>query len=149
DDIQLLATRFAGELGRAISPRALLRLKAHAWPGNVRELRHAIERASGLAGPFTPVLEEEAFEFLLTPDNVVKTPELELGAAVLTLSEMERVCILKALKLSHGNRARAAKILGVARSTLFEMIKRHRILGPRGPRDPRGSRLAEDELKSA
>ena len=40
--------------------------------------------------------------------------------------------ILKALKLAHGNRAKAAKILGVARSTLFEMLKRHKISGREG-----------------
>ena len=44
---------------------------------------------------------------------------------------MERVMILKALKLTRGNRSKAALILGVARSTLFEMLKRHKIKGPR------------------
>jgi DNA-binding NtrC family response regulator len=136
EDVELLATRFSAELGRTLSPRALLRLKAHAWPGNVRELRHAIERASGLAGPFTPVLAESAFEFLLTPESVEATPEVELGSSVLTLEEMERVMLLKSLKLARGNRAEAARILGVARSTLFEMIKRHRITGPRHRYDP-------------
>jgi two-component system response regulator HydG len=133
DDIELLSTRFATELGRALTPRALLRLQAHEWPGNVRELRHAIERASGLAGPFSPLLDEDAFAFLLTPDAVAARPELELGAAVLSLEEMERVLILKALRLSKGNRREAAKILGIARSTLFEMLKRHRIVGPKAP----------------
>lgn len=131
EDIELLAQRFAGLLDRALSERALLRLQAHSWPGNVRELRHAIERSSGLASPFTPMLGEEAFEFLLTAENIESTPELELGAPVLTLEEMERVLLLKALKISRGNRAKAARILGVARSTLFEMIKRHRVQGPR------------------
>ena len=128
----MLAQRFAADLNRALSPQALLRLKAHAWPGNVRELRHAIERASGLAGPFVTTLSEDAFAFLITPESVSNTPEVELGSAILSLQEMERVMILKALKLAHGNRAKAAKILGVARSTLFEMLKRHKILGPRG-----------------
>jgi transcriptional regulator with PAS, ATPase and Fis domain len=127
----MLATRFASDLGKTLSPQALLRLKAHQWPGNVRELRHALERASGLAGSFNPILGEDAFEFLLTSENITQSPELELGASVLSLSEMERVVVLRALKLAHGNRAKAAKILGIARSTLFEMIKRHRIIGPR------------------
>ncbi len=130
-DIEMLAKNFATHLNRDLSPRAILRLQAHSWPGNVRELRHAVERASGLAGSFQPLLGEEAFEFLLTQENITQTPELELGASVLSLDEMERVVLLKALKLSHGNRAQAAKILGVARSTLFEMLKRHRIQGPR------------------
>src|SRR6185437_13378585 len=129
--IEFLAQRFAAELSRTISPRAMLRLKAHRWPGNVRELRHAIERASGLSGPFSPTLTEESFSFLVTPDSVSKAPEMEFGSACLTLKEMERVMLLKALKLAQGNRASAAKILGIARSTLFEMLKRHRIQGPR------------------
>jgi two-component system response regulator HydG len=131
EDIEMLSIRFASELKRVISPRALLRLQAHSWPGNVRELRHAIERASGLAGPFATNLGEEAFEFLLTQENISRNPGLEFGAPVLSLQEMERVMLLKALQLAKGNRNIAAKILGVARSTLFEMLKRHKIQGPR------------------
>jgi DNA-binding NtrC family response regulator len=131
EDIELLALRFAADLKRALSPRAIRRLQAHAWPGNVRELRHAIERASGLADPFSPVLEEDAFAFLMTPENLLRSPALEQGLPVLSLAEMERAMILKALRMAGGHRTRAAEILGVARSTLFEMIKRHRIPGPR------------------
>lgn len=130
-DIAMLAREFARALGRSLLPQAVLRLQAHEWPGNVRELRHAIERASGLAGPFTSTLGEDAFQFLLDAENVSVAPGLELGAPVLTLQEMERVLLLKALRLSGGNRAQAAKILGVARSTLFEMLKRHKIRGPK------------------
>ena len=131
NDIQMLALKFASELDKSLSPRAYLRLQAHCWPGNVRELRHAIERASGLSGEFSPVLGEDAFDFLLTPQNVRQAPELELGASALTLKEMERIMLLKALRLSNGNRAKSARILGVARSTLFEMLKRHKIMGPK------------------
>lgn len=131
DDIELLARKYARELDKTLSPKALLRLQAYSWPGNVRELRHAMERASGLAGPFSPSLEESSFEFLVTPENLLRSPELEFGASVLTLEEMERVMLLKALKLARGNRAQAARILGIARSTLFEMLKRHKIHGPR------------------
>lgn len=131
EDIEMLAEKFAAELGRSLSPKALLRLQAHQWPGNVRELRHAIERASGLAGPFVTTLGEESFEFLMNAESTKSSPDLQLGAPVLTLKEMERVLILRALKIARGNRAKAANILGVARSTLFEMLKRHRIRGPK------------------
>jgi len=130
-DIELLTHRFAKDLGRQVSPQALLRLKAHTWPGNVRELRHAIERASGLSGPFSPILDSTAFEFLITTENIALAPELEFGNAVLTIKEMERVMLLKALKISRGNRAEAARILGVARSTLFDMLRRYKVKGPR------------------
>jgi DNA-binding NtrC family response regulator len=131
NDIEMLARRFATDLSKSVSPRAILRLQAHSWPGNVRELRHAIERACGLSGPFEKILHEADFEFLMTPDSINQTPELETGTAILTLDEMERHMILKALKLANGNRAIAARILGIARSTLFEKLKRHRIQGPR------------------
>ena len=131
DDIELLAGKFASELNQSLSPRAVLRLKAHAWPGNVRELRHAIERATGFSSPFSTVLNEEAFEFLLTPRNLNQSPALELGASVLTLKEMERALVIKVLRITDGNRAKAARTLGVARSTLFEMLKRHKIKGPK------------------
>ncbi len=144
EDVELLATRFGQDLSRGISESAMLRLQAHAWPGNVRELRHAIERASGLAGPFSPILAESAFDFLLTPDNVTQSPGLELGVPVLKLEEMERVMLLKALRLARGNRANAARILGVARSTLFEMLKRHKVCGPRSlMKDEYGNRNPE------
>jgi transcriptional regulator with PAS, ATPase and Fis domain len=133
EDTSLLAREFAAELGKAVAPRTLLRLQAYSWPGNVRELRHAIERAAGLAGPFQTVLDDGAFEFLLSGGDEADEALVhgEIADGMLTLFEMERVMILRSLKLSRGNRADAAKILGVARSTLFEMLKRHRIEGPR------------------
>jgi DNA-binding NtrC family response regulator len=134
EDTALLAREFASELGKTISPRALLRLQAYSWPGNVRELRHAIERAGGLAGSLQPILDEEAFAFLFSGDSTEASEGFvgaELAQGMLTLVEMERVMLLRSLKLTRGNRADAAKILGVARSTLFEMLKRHRVEGPR------------------
>jgi transcriptional regulator with PAS, ATPase and Fis domain len=131
EDIQFLAREFAESFGKCIAPGTLLRLKAYSWPGNVRELRHAIERAAGLAGPFREILDDSSFDFLFRSGNVEERAEGELAEGMLTLEEMERVMILRSLKLAHGNRADAAKILGVARSTLFEMIKRHGIEGPR------------------
>ncbi len=131
EDIELLVRKFSKELNRSLSHRAMLRLLAHSWPGNVRELQHAINRACGMSGAFSPVLDEESFEFLLSPEPILESPNPELGCSMLTLHEMERVLLLKALKLSQGNRTQAAKIMGVARSTLFEMLKRHKIQGPR------------------
>jgi len=130
DDVRMLATGFAAQLGKKLSPKAVLRLQAHAWPGNVRELRHAIERAAGIAGPLTSLLAEDEFAFLLTSRNLLAAPALELGPAALSLKEMERLLLVKALRISRGNRTNASKILGIARSTLFVKIKKHRIKGP-------------------
>ncbi len=131
NDIELLSRTFALQHGRVLSPQALCRLQAHTWPGNVRELQHAVERATSLSSTFSSVLSEECFDFLLTPNHIRQSPELELGSAVLSLHEMERVMLLKSLRICNGHRGKAAKLLGVARSTLFEMLKRHKVEGPR------------------
>lgn len=129
EDIEYLATHFASELKRTISPKAVLRLKAYNWPGNVRELRHAIERASGIAGPFNLSLGDDDFSFLTNPQYIAPSGNTDTGTTALTLKEMERHMVLKALRLSNGNRAKAAKVLGIARSTLFEKLKKHGING--------------------
>lgn len=131
NDIALLAREFAEAQQKTLSPDAIARLKAHRWPGNVRELRHAIERAAGLAGPFVELLCQEHFAFLMNSRSIEAAPELEIGAPILSLYEMERLMLLRALRLCNGHRTEAAKMLGIARSTLFEMLKRHRIRGPR------------------
>jgi transcriptional regulator with PAS, ATPase and Fis domain len=131
EDIELLAHHFANHHQKKLSNPSLLRLQAHCWPGNVRELQHTIERACGLSGSLEPVLGEDAFAFLLQEENPMQKSDLEIGPSILSLKEMERFAILRALRLAKGNRAKAAIILGVARSTLFEMIKRHKIMGPR------------------
>lgn len=128
-DIELLACRYAADLGKILSEDALNRLKAYHWPGNVRELKHAIERAVGMTGSVSTRIESDAFDFL----NGIAIAEFqrEEKGPILTLHEVQRQMLLKALKRVGGNRADAAQLLGIARSTLFEMLKRHGIPGPR------------------
>lgn len=131
DDIDALATIFAHEHRKLLSPEAILRLRACHWAGNVRELRHAIERACGLAGPNEQMLHAKNFEFLeLQAQTAFELGQLTLSG-ICSLKDMERVMLLRALRISNGNRAVAAKMLGIARSTLFEMMKRHQIVGPK------------------
>jgi transcriptional regulator with GAF, ATPase, and Fis domain len=129
-DIRLLASRFASEFGKSLSEEAVTRLQVHAWPGNVRELRHAIERAAGLLGPFESVIPAEGFEFLVSEPGCTGNFELSVPG-VSSLRDMEKWMLLRSLKLANGNRSDAARVLGVARSTLFEMMKRHGIPGAR------------------
>ena len=130
EDIRALSVKFAAESGKVLSENALDRLVAHQWAGNVRELRHAIERACGLAGPFEEVLHEESFAFLVHVSDGMAIAQTVIKG-LCTLEEMEKVMLLRALKLTNGNRTTAAKVLGIARSTLFDMMKRHRVVGPR------------------
>jgi DNA-binding NtrC family response regulator len=94
-------------------PGAMQVLLEHAWPGNIRELDHAIERA-----------------VLLAQGEQVRAVDLALrGAAAaaprleeLTLEEVERLLIQKALSRYDGNVSRAAQALGLSRSALYRRI---------------------------
>ncbi len=130
DDILLLAQGFAERFDRRVSAPAARLLRQHHWPGNARELQHAIERACAnrraKQGAWIQLrdfdfLERQVSESPLTnPHRVTHdTP------APINLKEMERRLLLQALKSAQGNRKNAARMLGVARSTLFDMLKRH------------------------
>jgi len=121
EDVKLLSIRYALEKGKTISNKAIQRLQGNHWAGNVRELRHAMERAMAIAGKETSFLDENHFEFLIRPSKRKSVAE-KIIPGMCTIRDMERVLILRALKISNGNRTRASKLLGIARSTLFEMI---------------------------
>jgi DNA-binding NtrC family response regulator len=103
---------------RGIGPLAEEAAAAHHWPGNVRELRNRVERAVALAGG--PVL---------TPaDLFPEQTEPPLGPALAPLHEVrdaaERRQILRALDETGGRIGEAARLLGVARTTLWEKMQR-------------------------
>ncbi len=116
-------------------------LVSNYWAGNVRELRHAIERASGMAGPFEPILQESNFDFLSQNRSGMSMAEIIIPG-ICTLDEMEKVLLLRALKIANGNRTSASKLLGIARSTLFDMMKRHKVVGPKSTE----YRIAEETI---
>jgi transcriptional regulator of acetoin/glycerol metabolism len=99
-----------------IHPDAMRALLAYSWPGNVRELAHATERAVLLAEGDT-----------MRPSDLNLRPAGE-GAARLedmSLEEVERVLIQKALTRFEGNVSAAAKALGLSRSALYRRLQRH------------------------
>jgi len=130
EDIKVLSTRFAKEGGKTISESTMKKLQGNHWAGNVRELRHALERACGIAGPRETILNEEHFNFLAQHREGLNFAE-KIVPGICKLRDMEKVLMLRALKASNGNRTRASALLGIARSTLFDMMKRYRIVGPR------------------
>jgi transcriptional regulator with GAF, ATPase, and Fis domain len=141
-DVKMLADRFAASFGKSLSEEAHLRLRVHAWPGNVRELRHAVERAAGLLGPFESLIHAGSFDFLAPESGTRADFEVSLPG-ISSLKEMEKWMLLRSLKIANGNRSDAARVLGVARSTLFEMMKRHGIPGTRALERTRFQMMAE------
>jgi DNA-binding NtrC family response regulator len=127
-DIAPLARHFAARLSarqgnapRPFSPRATRALLEHAWPGNVRELEHVVERA-----------------LLLAQGESVEPEDLALGAAPrdgaahfeqMTIEEVERHLIQRALARSAGQVTEAAKALGLSRSALYRRLQHFGLKG--------------------
>ncbi|MCQ0033167.1 sigma-54-dependent Fis family transcriptional regulator [Burkholderia glumae] len=131
-DILPLAEHFLAALAPAaarkrLSVEAQRLLVTFTWPGNVRELANAIERASALAPG--PLLTRDDFAFLLDAaagaadadaDAVpAQFAELPLNEA---LAQLERALIVRALASSNGNRAEAARRLGISRQSLYTRL---------------------------
>jgi DNA-binding NtrC family response regulator len=95
----------------AISKEALRVLMEYSWPGNVRELENAIEHAMIMAGSSH-----------IMPHDL---PLLEgMHGPVSRLDEAEKNLLLKALSDSGGNKYRAARMLGIPRSSLYSKLKK-------------------------
>jgi DNA-binding NtrC family response regulator len=114
------------------------------WPGNVRELKHCIDRMSALNSEGTMQMANlpSPLQANLTSaglgrlsDAVVGTaeeprlPEVRLSptSPVIPLDQTERHAICKALQSTHGERAKAAQILGIGRTTLYRKMKQYGI----------------------
>ena len=128
-DIAELAAYFLKEASApesmGLSQAAMKRLQGYAWPGNVRELRNAMERAAALVsgeivdGPDLAFLEagsakRSVAEFDLTLLDGELSPAVEA---------LERSMIRQALAACAGNRAEAARRLGIHRQLLYKKMK--------------------------
>ena len=110
-----------------LSQDTLRRLMAYAWPGNVRQLENAVERALILRGTRTQVeMADLPPEIQAVP--VEAAPSLDLPESGVDLPALvhriERDLIGRALVRTEGNRADAARLLGLKRTTLVEKLKR-------------------------
>lgn len=122
EDISLLVTHWMKQVapGRPITPAAVRALERHDWPGNVREVRAVLEaaaiRASGAPAIGLGHLHEE-----------VRNGWLSELRSRLTASDFDRLdadLLNEVLDEVDGVRKRAAKLLGVSRTTLWRMMKR-------------------------
>jgi DNA-binding NtrC family response regulator len=102
-----------------MSARAIRRLIKYAWPGNVRELANVIERAVATADHDIILPEDLDFPEAGTAPTAGLDKALDEG---LSLEEMERVYIQRVVKAQGGNKAAAARILGITRKTLYRKL---------------------------
>ena len=129
----------AGRPVRPIAIEAIQVLEAHDWPGNVRELKAVIDRAlllsrDGAIGArhlaFSPRVADESSG---SSDDVrvMASPDEAFLATLTAAQRDERAQYVDALDRSAGNQTRAAKLLGVSRSTLTNRLRLYRITRPR------------------
>ena len=149
EDVPLLVAHFLAQ-GRggpagAVSRQALDLLLAHPWPGNVRELRNAVEHARVLArgGPLLPEHlpptvaggaapagpGEDALVRAIVRRLAAEAGDREGDLHARTLARFEKPLLEEILARTGGNQVRAARILGIHRTTLRERMERYGIGG--------------------
>lgn len=112
----------------AITRAAFGLLREYQWPGNVRELANAVERATMMASG--AVLDEGDFPEELRERERTPPGGSESGqGATGLLDHAIRDAVVRSLAQTEGNRLRAAKLLGVSRSTLYRLMARLKIGG--------------------
>ena len=135
DDVLLLAEAFI----RTLAPRmaktdvtlsrdACELLRRHRWPGNIRELQNAIER--GLITCEGSLVTAAHLAISLPAQDAAPPREPEparQGIESIALRELERKAIIDALQRTHGNKGRAARLLGLTRFQLYSRLKRYDI----------------------
>ena len=130
EDVAPIALHFLSAMGTTtsrpvpgLSPAGLDALISHDWPGNVRELRNAIQRAVVMAehGELTGT------DFSFLRPAAKPGAESETASGLSRWEQAERTNILAELARQTGNKTKTARELGIAKSTLFEKLKKYGI----------------------
>ncbi len=143
EDLPCLVVQLLTDLGRpdvTIAEATWAALRAHSWPGNVRELKNTL--ACGLAFVDAAVLEPGHLRIESAGARGSGLDRLPLAG--LPLARLERAAIAQTLARTGGNKAQAAKVLGVAVSTLYEKLRKHPFLDAPAPAQQRQDEPAHE-----
>jgi two-component system NtrC family response regulator len=128
DDIPLLAQHFLKKFSKGgtstLAPDALSLLQSYGWPGNVRELENVIERASVLKRGDN-VTVADLPEKMMGAGGSAEDIILNLPDDGISLEELEKTLIMKALERQKGNQTRAAEYLRITRPTLIYRMEKY------------------------
>ena len=129
-DIPLLAEHFLQKHNKRYTKKNFTKevmeiFMAYSWPGNIRELSNVIERACLLSGERQEIgIDDLPIDLLYNMDEHTESSEITPPSASFSLNGQERDLILKTLAFTNGNKAETARLLGIARKTLYEKLKR-------------------------
>ncbi|MBR6529260.1 MAG: sigma 54-interacting transcriptional regulator [Firmicutes bacterium] len=107
---------------KGISPEAMEYIKKYNWPGNVRELENVIEHASNFVGE-DGIIQVSHLPRVIT--GFEKHSEIKTLKQI--VDEVERETLVNALHNNNGSRVKAAKALGISRTSLYEKMEKHNI----------------------
>jgi transcriptional regulator with PAS, ATPase and Fis domain len=127
EDTLVLAQHFCTRLSRrygreiSLSRPALEALVRYSFPGNVRELENLIESAAAVSEDNPQVITEKDLKPLMDAGS----PATAIPAMneALSMEQMEKLTIQQALRVSEGNRTKAASLLGISRDTLYRKLR--------------------------
>jgi PAS domain S-box-containing protein len=126
-DVEHLITKLMKELNSmlgtsitGISTQAKSALLQYDWPGNVRELRNVLERAMTFA-EYGKIQAEDLPDYLISQISKPVIQKVSLA------EDAELGAIKMALTQANGNKAKAARLLGISRSGLYEKIKKYQL----------------------
>jgi DNA-binding NtrC family response regulator len=131
EDVLVLSQNFAGRLSRRygreilVSRGALELLLRYPFPGNVRELESLIESATAVSAADPQTITDKDLRPLLNQGGPEAAPQAGIGQPI-SMDQMERITIEQALRLSEGNRTKAASMLGISRDTLYRKLRQYR-----------------------
>jgi DNA-binding NtrC family response regulator len=127
EDIIPLAEHYLAQFARgsahrvpSLTPSARAALRDHNWPGNIRELRNRLERALGLAADAPQI----AVQALFPEQMLLDQPRERVASLAEARERAERRHIEEALSQTNGEIAKAAALLGISRTTLWEKMRR-------------------------
>ncbi len=142
EDIPLLAAHFLDRLSRerrvkfTLADEVLRTIMLYDWPGNVRELENAVEHACTMGsgpelslGDLPTQLQHQAMEARRAVTEAGGA-HAEAGEGVTPLAETEKREILKAIRLFNGDKLKAAKVLGIGKTTLYRKLKEYGMADP-------------------
>ncbi|MBI2889765.1 MAG: sigma 54-interacting transcriptional regulator [Nitrospirae bacterium] len=121
-----------GKNFRRVDEEVMAALVNYAWPGNVRELENVLERAMALGTGDTLTAQHLPAEISFgaqrgdTPQHAAQ--DSLLPHTLQDLEELEKERLLAALEKARGNRSRAARLLGIPKSTMWDKLKKHGLM---------------------